>query len=144
MGATHFSGPVVSAAGFSPGASSVKDVTGATTLTAADNGKIISLNAAGGAGITLPSATDNPGWTAKFVVSALFATSDWVITADPTDSLEGCLNIASTLTTVDAADSVTFEEGADNIGDWIEVVSDGTSWLVYGVGLNSSSLSSTG
>jgi len=54
MAATNFSGPVVSTNGFAPGSGSVKDVTGATTLTTEDNGKIISLNAAAGAAITLP------------------------------------------------------------------------------------------
>ena len=143
MAATHFSGPVLSVNGFAPGASSVKDVTGATTLTTADNGKIISLNAAAGAAITLPAVT-NTGFTCKFVVSTLFATSDWVISSAAGDDIEGCFNIASTLTTVDAADSFTFELGAENVGDWVEVVSDGTSWLVYGVGLGALSLSSTG
>lgn len=143
MAKTNFSGPVVSTNGFQPGSGSVKDVTGATTLTTADNGKIISLNAAAGAAITLPAVT-NTGWTAKFVVSTVFGTSDWVISSAEGDNLEGCLNINGTLTTVDAADSFTFELGAENIGDWVEVVSDGTNWLVYGVGLNALSLSSTG
>lgn len=143
MAATHFSGPVVSTAGFQPGSGSVKDVTGATTLVAADNGKLMSLNAAAGAAITLP-AVANTGWTARFVVSTVFATSDWVVSSAEGDNIEGCLNIASTLTTVDAADSFTFELGAENIGDFVDVISDGTSWLVYGVGLSASSLSSTG
>lgn len=143
MGATHFSGPVLSTYGFAPGASSVLDVTGATTLTTADNGKVISLNAAAGAAITLP-AVANTGFTCKFVVSTLFATTDWVVSSAEGDNIEGCLNIASTLTTVDAADSFTFELGAENLGDFVEIVSDGTNWLVFGVGLSASSLSSTG
>lgn len=143
MANTNFSGPVISTGGFQPGSGSVKDVTGATTLTSADNGKIISLNAAAGAAITLP-AVALTGFTCKFVVSTVFATSDWVVTSAEGDNIEGCLNIASTLTTVDAADSFTFELGAENIGDFVEIVSDGTSWLVFGVGLSASSLSSTG
>jgi hypothetical protein len=143
MAATHFTGPVVSEYGFAPGASSVLDVTGATTLTTADNGKLISLNAAAGAAITLPAVT-NTGFKCKFVVSTVFATTDWVISSVEGDNIEGALNIADTLTTVDAADSFTFELGAENIGDFVEIISDGTSWLVNGVGLNASSLSSTG
>lgn len=144
MGTTHFSGPVKSTAGFNPGTGSVKDITGATTLTAADNSHhTFSLNAAAGAAVTLPAVT-NTGWCGRFVVSTAFATSDWVISSAEGDNIEGCLNINGTLTTVDAADSFTFELGAENIGDFVDVVSDGTSWLVYGVGLNASSLSSTG
>lgn len=151
MTATHFTGPVVSengfqvgsGGGFQSGAGSVKDITGATTLVAADSGKLMSLNAAAGAAITLPAVT-NTGWSARFVVSTAFATTDWVISSAEGDNIEGCFNIANTLTSVDAADSFTFELGAENIGDFVDVVSDGTSWLVYGVGLTALSLSSTG
>lgn len=144
MAATHFSGPVVSAAGFQNGTSSFEDITAAKTLVADDNGKIFGLNAAGGAAITLPAVASSAGYRVRFVTKALFATTDWVISSAEGDNIEGCLNIAGTLTSVDAADSVTFEEGADNIGDFVDFWCDGTYWYVYGVGLTALSLSSTG
>jgi hypothetical protein len=137
---THFAGPVHSERGFAPGANSVWNTAAATalTLTSAENGKVFSLEGAGAA-ITLPAVT-NEGWTAKFIVGANFDTSDWVITSAETGNLEGAINVVNVLTTVAAADTITFEQGAENIGDWIEVVSNGTYWLVTGVGLLASSI----
>lgn len=143
MGATHFSGPVISIAGFQPGSDSVNVITGASVLTVDDNGKVHSLRAAAGAAITLPAVT-NVGWCGKFVVGAVFATTNWVVSSLEGDNIEGCFDIAGTLTTVDAADSFTFALGAENIGDFVDIVSDGVSWLVHGVGLTAASMSSTG
>ena len=80
----------------------------------------------------------------KFVVAAAFATSDWVITPSDADKLEGCLTVNGAAVDVDAADTITFELGAENIGDFVEITCDGSSWFVTGVGLNASSITAAG
>ncbi len=138
MGVTHFSGPIAQGAG------SVEDVTGALTLDSRDNGKFLQLNAAAGAAITLPAVADSAGYRIRFTVKALFATTDWVISSAEGDNLEGSLVVAGAAVAVNAADSVTFELGADNIGDFVDMWSDGTLWYVTGVGQSASSITSTG
>ena len=123
MAATHFSGPVISENGFSAGASSVETITEARTLVSADNGKTFILNAAGGAAVTLPAVTTT-GFSCKFILGAIFATTDWVITSAEGDNLEGALMVASTVVDVDAADTITMDASAaaENIGANDEVV----------------------
>ena len=83
MATTHFSGPLAI------GTSGMKSMTAATTLTKADNGTTYLLDGGTGFGITLPSATTKNLYF-KFIVAAAF-TTDYVFTADPTDSFEGCV-----------------------------------------------------
>ena len=61
--------------------------------------------------------------------------------------IDGELCIKSPLTNeftaiveADAVDKVTFEDGAESIGDFIEIHSDGSSYFVYGIGNASSSI----
>ena len=108
------------------------------TLTAADSGKTIMMSGVGEA-ITLPALA--AGLKFKFMVSTVFDTTDWTVTSPEGTNLEGAINIANTLTTVNGATTVTFELGAENIGDFAEMECDGTSWLVNGVGLSASSIS---
>ena len=109
-----------------------------TVLTAADSGQTILLSGVGEA-VTLPALA--AGLKFKFVVSTIFDTSDWTITSPEGTNLEGAINIVNVLTTVNAATTITFELGAENIGDFVEMECDGTSWLVNGVGLLASSIS---
>lgn len=129
MAATHFSGPVVSENGFQNGASSVETIAAATTLTAADSGKTFMLNAAAGAAITLPAPS--AGVKYKFIVQALFATTDWVITATGA-IMQGSVQEAGAVQAVASATTINLELGTDTIGDWITLESDGTSWFVNG------------
>jgi hypothetical protein len=117
-------------------------LTGAYSVEHADSGKTFFLNAAAGAAITMPAL--KAGANYKFVVAAAFATSDWVITPSDADKLEGCLTVNGAAVDVDAADTITFELGAENIGDFVEITCDGSTWFVTGVGLNASSITAAG
>jgi hypothetical protein len=117
-------------------------LTGAYSVEHADSGKTFFLNAAAGAAISMPAL--KAGAHYKFVVAAAFATSDWVITPSDADKLEGCLTVNGAAVDVDAADTITFEEGAENIGDFVEITCDGSTWFVTGVGLNASSITAAG
>ena len=117
-------------------------LTGAYSVEHADSGKTFFLNAAAGAAISMPAL--KAGAHYKFVVAAAFATSDWVITPSDADKLEGCLTVNGAAVDVDAADTITFELGAENVGDFVEITCDGSSWFVTGVGLNASSITAAG
>ena len=135
MGTTHFSGPIAL------GADSMPSLTAATTLTESDNGKHFILNGGTGVGITLPAV--KKGLYFKFTVGAAF-TTDYVFTASPADSFEGCVIEAGAVQAVDAADTITLEDGVENIGDWIEFWSDGTYWYVFGNFLTAASVTPAG
>jgi hypothetical protein len=117
-------------------------LTGAYSVEHADSGKTFFLNAANGAAISMPAL--KAGANYKFVVAAAFDTSDWVITPSDADKLEGCLTVNGAAVDVDAADTITFELGAENIGDFVEITCDGSTWFVTGVGLNASSITAAG
>lgn len=148
MGATHFSGPVISPAGFQAGADSMLlstdtgGISAATTLTAAEsNGKHYILNGGTGVGITLPAPTK--GWSCKFTVGAAFST-DFVFTAGTADTFEGCIIEAGVVQDVDAADTITLEDGTENIGDFLEFWSDGVKTYVFGNTLTAASVTPAG
>jgi len=99
-----------------------------TTLTAADSGKTYLLDAIGEA-ITLPAPYD--GCKFKFLITAAIATSSWVITA--TDALiSGSVTEAGLVQLAAAETAITIVHTKSIAGDWIELVSDGTSWFLSG------------
>lgn len=112
-----------------------KTVATTTTLTAADNGKTIIMDAAAGATITLPALAD--GLRFKFVVGAAFATTPWVVKSAEGDNINGIImDMGATVAGVPAAgeDQINFVETAETIGDWVELVADlgNSQWLVTG------------
>jgi len=102
----------------------------ATTLTAGDSGKTYFLNAAGGKAITLPSPV--AGVRYKFVVGALFASTNWVLTA-PTAIIQGGCIVNSVNVLCAAKATINVIATADTVGDSFELLSDGTNYYVSGV-----------
>jgi len=145
MGATHFSGPVALGTGYMSLSSDASDpfsIKGARTLSAAEsNGRHYILDGGTGYGITLPVPTK--GWRCKFTIGAVFST-DFVFTAGTADTFEGCIIEAGVVQDVDAADIITVEDGTENIGDFYEFWSDGTSTFVFGNTLTAASVTPTG
>jgi hypothetical protein len=148
---THFSNIEVGSAsgggGFKVGGvqqnlNLVQTVTGALALTAADSGKTLILNAAAGANITLPALS--AGLKFKFIVGAAFATTSWTVTSTAGDDLQGSVIVAGAVVDVDAADVITFVNTAENVGDFVEVFCDGTSWHTFGNALTVGGLTATG
>ena len=121
MATTHFSGPIA------VGSGRVKEISAATTLTADDCGSLVALTGTVGYAVTLPTAAKAKGGTIRFVVQDLFGTTDWVITS-PSANMYGIVDELSTLQAIAGATTLNLELGADTIGDWIEVTSDGTNW----------------
>ena len=113
-------------------------VSASGSLSLADSGKVFKISGTGYT-VTLPAPT--AGWKAKFVVSAAFST-DFVVQspADNRDTINGGIIVNGAIVEADAVDKVTFEDGAESIGDFIEIHSDGSSYFVYGNGNASSSI----
>ena len=56
------------------------------------------------------------------------------------DTISGSLIVAGAVVDADAVDRVTFEDGAERIGEFIELSSDGSVWTLFGNGAQSSSI----
>ena len=117
----------------------VHSLTGAYTVLASDSGKVFTLNAAAGAGITLPAVGTaagelEEGWNCRFIVGTAFATTDWIITATAAIMVGG-MNELEVDTSDDgpstvAGTTINIELGAETIGDFIDmVVADGKIYI---------------
>ena len=108
----------------------IKTVTADTTLTASDSGKIISMNPTG-IDITLPAVT-NKGYEAKFILTASPSSNDIDVVSAEGDNIKGIeFADADTAAATDSDwDKVTFSTNAV-AGDYMTVVSDGTSWYAH-------------
>ena len=115
----------------------VHSLTGAYQCLDSDSGKVFVLNAAAGAAVTLPTvANTSEGWNAKFIVGTAFATTDWTIVASAA-VIKGGVNELETDTEDDGpsttgATTMHLELAAETIGDYYELVFDGTSYWLSG------------
>ena len=126
----HMSGPLKLGASSMLLSTDLGGISAAKVLTADEsNGQHYVLDGGTGVGITLPAATK--GWKCKMTVGAVFAT-DFVITAETAGTLQGCILEAGAVQDVAAADTLTLEDGAENVGDYLDFWSDGTSIFVTG------------
>lgn len=106
-------------------------VTATNVITADENGKTFFLSAAAGVASTLPAPA--AGLRFKFV-NALLLTSvgHTITTASNAAIIEGSVLAAGVVVVGVAEDTITFVHTADSLGDWVEVISDGTKWFVTG------------
>ena len=132
MSATHFSGPVVSTAGFQDGAGASEVLAAATTLTAADSGKTLLLTLAAGFATTLPAPV--AGMKFKFVLALGITGAMTIVTNGGDNIIQGLVIGGGTGAAIVASDedTITFVQTAESVGDWVEVESDGTNWWVNG------------
>jgi len=105
-----------------------KAVTADTTLTAAESGQIIILDAIGEA-ITLPAVSE--GLNYKFICSVTAVTTDWTIVA-ATDVIYGSAQVAGAVVPASAENTITLVVAKFLPGDWVSLISDGTNWYVEG------------
>lgn len=120
----------------------VEAVTGAVTLTAEDSGKVLILKAAAGAQITLPSLDESLGLRFKFIVGLAFATTDWTILAD-SNVIQGSVLVNGAHVAGSNENTISFVASAESIGDFAELVCDGTNWYVNGSGVSAGSITLT-
>lgn len=114
----------------------------ATTLSAADSGKLLSLNAAAGAQITLPAVATSAGLNFRFAVQALFATTAWTIKA-ASSVIQGGAIVNSVNVPSANRNTITFSASADTIGDFVELTCDGVNWYVFGLGNSAGAITFT-
>ncbi len=116
----------------------METLTAATTLTAADSGRTYLIS---GTGYTVTLPAPHAGFNVKFIVAAAFSTDTVIQTpADNRDTLNGGVIVNGAIVESDATDRVTFEDGAESVGDFIEISSDGTSFFLFGNGNAASSI----
>jgi hypothetical protein len=113
-------------------------VTGtAATLRDVDFGKTVVLSAASGTTVTLPAAKKG-GWL-RFVIASAFDTANVIIDSAEGDNIEGALIVAGAVVDCDAEDQLNFVNDGENLGDFVELYSDGTNWYIGASGALSSS-----
>jgi hypothetical protein len=113
----------------------------ATTLGSGDSAKVFTLSAAAGKVITLPSVAVE-GFNAKFVVGAAFATTNFTIVS-PTAVIQGGAHVNSVFVQAANENTISFVASAETVGDYINIVSDGTNYYVDGFGAATGSITFT-
>lgn len=113
-----------------------QNLTAVNTLTSADCGKTLLLTATTEFATTLPAPTAN--CKLRFVVKAAPASASYtVLTASSGNVLIGGVNELE----VDGGDegpyiadgdTITFVDTVGVVGDYVEIISDGTSWYLHG------------
>lgn len=108
-------------------ASSTATVT--TTLTTAMSGETFYI-----AGTTstfiLPATSTASGSFYRFVVGGAMTGDATIVTSDGGNNIEGSLIVAGAVIDCDAEDTLTFVADGENIGDFVELYSDGTYWYI--------------
>lgn len=111
-------------------------VTATKSVDADENGKTFFLDAAAGFVTTLPEPA--LGLRFKFIVATAPTSNGYhIVTTDGDDIMKGVTQEAETDTGDDGptdqnADDISFTENIAVAGDWLEFVSDGTSWFFTG------------
>lgn len=98
-----------------------------STLTLLNSGSTYFLSASGTL-ITLPAVQD--GLNFKFVVGGALDTASTTIDSAEGDNIEGTLIVAGAVVDCAAEDQININPDLENIGDYIELYSDGTYWYI--------------
>lgn len=115
-----------------------------TTLTAAQSGATFALGTAG-VDLTLPAVASSNGVHYKFVISAAYATTSITVNSAEGDNIEGTLLVAGAVVDCTANDLITSVNDGEDIGDFFELYSNGTTWFIGQSGaLTASKLTCTG
>jgi hypothetical protein len=125
VSATSITAPVL-------GPVATTNATAASSLTAADSGKVIFLNSATEFATTLPAPAAGLAYT--FIVGAAPSGASYtIVTNGSANIIKGQAYPASGAAgdTGTADDTISFVDGQAVAGDKVDVVSDGTSWFAY-------------
>lgn len=113
----------------------VSTLAAASTLTAEQSGVTFFLNLAGGFTTTLPAPA--AGLKYRFVVKTAPTTAYVIVTNGGADIMIGGINELEVDTGDDGpydddADTLNFAANVAAVGDFVEFISDGTSWYFHG------------
>jgi len=110
------------------GLSSTTTTSGDFTLTGDETGKIV-LFGTTGATTTLPAVTES-GAVFIFSVQTAFDTNDMTILSAEGDNIDGSLFVNDAIVACSGEDKIQFWADGEQIGDFVELFSDGTSWNI--------------
>ena len=119
----------------------VNDVTEAIALTDRDNGKVLVLKAAAGVAITLPDVSLK-GFNCRIVTGLAFATTAWTIVS-ATNVIQGNVTVAGAAVAGSNENTISFVESAESLGDYVDIVSDGTNFYVSGSAVTAGAITLT-
>jgi len=109
----------------------VEIVTTTNVIAAAESGTTYFLNSATGFVNTLPAPA--AGLRFRFVVTTQNTSGNsTIVTNASANVIEGGAVVLSTFVPAANEDSINIVASTTLVGDWIEVISDGTSWFVSG------------
>lgn len=113
--------------------SKTETVAAANVITASESGKVFFLALAGGFASTLPAPA--AGLKYRFVVSVSPTTAYTIVTTSSANIIKGgTIEIAGTASPyINNGDLITFVANTAVVGDWVELISDGTSWFLSGM-----------
>ena len=99
-----------------------------TTLQLKDSGVTYSVSASGTT-FMLPAVTET-GAKYRFEVGGALDTGNVIIDSVEGDNIEGTLLVAGAVVDCDAEDQINFVVDGENIGDYVELTTNGTNWLI--------------
>lgn len=105
-----------------------------TTLQVADSGTTYYLSASG-TRITLPAVARSRGVNFRFVVGGAIDTASTTIASAEGDNIEGTLLVAGAVVDCGAEDFIILDHIKENVGDYVEVRSNGTNWFIGDSGI---------
>lgn len=101
-----------------------------STLTSADAGKTFFVTSVSSTEYYLPASNTASGLNYKFVVGGAL-TGDLVIKTHAAEKvIEGTLLVAGAVVDCAAEHTITFVSDGENVGDYVELYSDGTYWYI--------------
>ena len=124
------------------GTTPLEVVTATNTITAAESGTVFVLSSATEFESTLPTAA--AGLRYRFIVGAAPSGASYtVVTPASASIIQGVLVVNGASVAGVNEDIITFVDGLASVGDWVELISDGTSWFISGVGSAAGSITLT-
>ena len=113
------------------------DLTEASTLGSGDSGKVFFLNSATEFTTTLPACSGNAGFNVTFVIKAAPSGAAYVVSsASSSDYILGSVSAGAADDVADTSDGtdtqINFADGSAVVGDWVNLVCDGSALYIVG------------
>ena len=101
-----------------------------SSSTVAMSGTTFYIAGPDGATTTLPAVAAATGTVLRWVIATAIATNDFTIVSPEGDNIEGSMIVAGAVVDCNANDKIKFVVSAENLGDAVELRSDGQKWFV--------------
>lgn len=108
---------------------SYEAITASNTITVAESGKTFYLSGATSTQ-TLPATSTAAGTVYRFVVDGSVTGNITIVSNDGSNIIDGTLIVAGAVVDCDAEDTITIVADGENVGDFVELRSNGTKWFI--------------